>query len=179
MPRFALRVAAARGRLRRCRSSTMSPALPASRRLASDPAALATRRTGFFSSLLAVLNGRGSLVERWRRINVFQAAACHQASRGLASAPACRKAADLKVFLKYSLDRGGFSGFPAASPPPRKVLKKLLGEESQLKPSGGHDSDIVALARQRTDVAPVLPAHWFAFNLVCGPGLAFREEVLL
>src|SRR5260370_28869468 len=42
----------AQGRLRRCRSSPMHPASPSSRLLASDPAALATSPTPFFSSLL-------------------------------------------------------------------------------------------------------------------------------
>src|ERR1700730_17119350 len=45
-------VAAAQGRLRRCRSSPMHPASPSSQRLASAPAALATPPTPFFSSLL-------------------------------------------------------------------------------------------------------------------------------
>src|SRR5260370_29408214 len=45
---------AAQGRLRRCRSSPMHPASPSSRHLASDPAALATPPTPFFSSLLGL-----------------------------------------------------------------------------------------------------------------------------
>ena len=52
-------VAAAQGRLRRCRSSPMHPASPSSRRLASDPAALATPPTPFFSSLLVVQESAG------------------------------------------------------------------------------------------------------------------------
>src|SRR5512143_165346 len=45
-------VAAARGRLRRCRSSPMHAASPSSRRLGSDPPALATTLHTLFSNLL-------------------------------------------------------------------------------------------------------------------------------
>src|SRR5438270_13853546 len=53
-------VAAAQGRQRRCRSSPMHPASPSSRRLASDPAALATPPTPFFSSLLVRISRGGN-----------------------------------------------------------------------------------------------------------------------